>query len=202
MTPPDIVCLLGIPGSGKGTIGKKLASDFDFYHLSVGDHLREEHGRGRFEKDSYVLDCLKQGKLLPASMLLPILSKKIEETAGKDYRAIILDGFPRCLSQGQQFEGLVRNVAVVIQLNCPREIAKRRFLDRKLPGRLHQDDEAMFTKRVSEFEQENDEIAHFYRQKNMLFEIDSSGDTEMTYQRLLDTINQDGRWAPLLDIHH
>jgi len=33
--------LLGIPGSGKGTLGKKLAAEFNLHHISLGDWTRD-----------------------------------------------------------------------------------------------------------------------------------------------------------------
>ena len=37
-----IILVLGPPGSGKGTLCKRLAADFKLHHISVGDRLREQ----------------------------------------------------------------------------------------------------------------------------------------------------------------
>lgn len=37
--------ILGPPGSGKGTIGKRLADTFDLKHVSSGDALRDHIAR-------------------------------------------------------------------------------------------------------------------------------------------------------------
>jgi hypothetical protein len=42
---PDIVFVLGGPGSGKGTQCAKLVKEFNFMHLSAGDLLRAERDR-------------------------------------------------------------------------------------------------------------------------------------------------------------
>lgn len=58
----------------------------------------------------------------------------------------------------------------MISFNCPKEIAKQRFLSRKLPDRL-QDDDVMFEKRFAEFERENGEIVQYYRSQGTLEEV-------------------------------
>lgn len=60
--------------------------------------------------------------------------------------------------------------ALVISFNCPKETAKQRFLSRKLPDRLH-DDDAMFEKRFAEFEREEGEIVQYYRSQGQLEEV-------------------------------
>lgn len=60
----------------------------------------------------------------------------------------------------------------MISFNCPKEIAKERFLSRKLPDRLH-DDDVMFEKRFAEFERENGEIVQYYRSQGKLEEVKS-----------------------------
>lgn len=62
--------------------------------------------------------------------------------------------------------------ALVISFNCPKETAKQRFLSRKLPDRLH-DDDVMFEKRFAEFEREEGEILQYYRSQGRLEEVNS-----------------------------
>lgn len=58
----------------------------------------------------------------------------------------------------------------MISFNCPKETAKQRFLSRKLPDRLH-DDDVMFEKRFAEFEREEGEIVQYYRSQGKLEEV-------------------------------
>ncbi|CAM9763784.1 unnamed protein product, partial [Laminaria digitata] len=63
MEPKDVVFVLGGPGSGKGTHCAKIASEFDYTHLSTGDLLREEQKK---ESDLAVKidDCIRYSQLL------------------------------------------------------------------------------------------------------------------------------------------
>lgn len=58
----------------------------------------------------------------------------------------------------------------MISFNCPKETAKQRFLSRKLPDRLH-DDDMMFERRFAEFEREEGEIVQYYRSQGKLEEV-------------------------------
>lgn len=51
------------------------------------------------------------------------------------------------------------------------EVAKLRFLNRKIPGRLHDDTEDMFARRFKEFEDGNADIAQYYRNKDVFIKV-------------------------------
>jgi adenylate kinase family enzyme len=55
-------------------------------------------------------------------------------------------------------------------LSCDKEIAKQRFLTRKLPGRLD-DDVDMFERRYREFELLNKEIMAYYQTLGRLVQV-------------------------------
>ena len=54
--------------------------------------------------------------------------------------------------------------------DCPENIAKERYLTRKLPGRL-EDDEALFDKRYGEYKKLNPEVAEYFRREGMMLEV-------------------------------
>lgn len=58
----------------------------------------------------------------------------------------------------------------MVSFNCPKETAKQRFLSRKLPDRLH-DDDAIFEKRFAKFEREEGVIVQYYRSQGKLEEV-------------------------------
>jgi adenylate kinase family enzyme len=66
--------------------------------------LRASRTAGRFDDKNEVLLCLDQGRLLPSEYVLPLLEAEIEAGKQLGHRGIILDGFPRSLSQGIEFE--------------------------------------------------------------------------------------------------
>ena len=84
---------LGKPGSGKGTITKRLEGEFVF--LSTGDLLRSEVAKGT-ERGVEIGELFKQGKFASHEDVFAIVEDFLNENAGK---SIIFDGFPRNLLQ-------------------------------------------------------------------------------------------------------
>ena len=57
-----------------------------------------------------------------------------------------------------------------IHVQCPRDVALTRYISRKLPGRLD-DDEKLFHWRYHHYLQHNDEIVAHYRAGSILVEV-------------------------------
>ncbi len=124
-----IVILLGMPGSGKGTQSKRLADKYGFQHLATGDIFRGEIA----QKTSIGIkaqDYLKNGKLVPDSIVIEMVAGKIE-TGGK----YLLDGFPRTIEQAQGLAEMLKRVGssvdLVVFLTLPKEEAIRRMASRR-----------------------------------------------------------------------
>lgn len=65
----------------------------------------------------------------------------------------------------------IQKFDLVIYLQCPKDIAKQRFVDRKLPGRAHQDDVAMFNKRFGEHEEKSLAVVQHYESIGILVKV-------------------------------
>ena len=71
--------------------------------------MRELSRDPTFDNDTEAIkDHLKQGKLLPTEMILPILQQKMDKEKAKGHHHFLIDGFPRKVSQGIEFEKQVR----------------------------------------------------------------------------------------------
>jgi len=123
-----MILILGKPGGGKGTISCKILKDFPrVHHISTGDILRqqvrEQTALGR-EAKSY----MDAGALVPDELMINLVmddaTPYIEE--GK---ALLLDGFPRNLTQAKSLEE-VTHIDHVINLNIPTETIVERIADR------------------------------------------------------------------------
>ena len=59
---------------------------------------------------------------------------------------------------------------LIIHLQCPKDLALARYMNRRIPGRL-EDDEELFHRRYDHFLQHNDEILAHYRALDNLVEV-------------------------------
>ena len=115
---------IGPPGSGKGTVARKLVKDFNLTHISPGEMLREEV----FKKTSLgeeIDKYISKGHLVPDHMVSDIVKLKIR--AHPDF---ILDGFPRALEQAKILENFTK-IDLVIFLDIPEKTAVERLSGRR-----------------------------------------------------------------------
>ena len=74
--------MTGLPGSGKGTICKRVAADLGYLHMSAGDYLRSLRAGEQMPEElaDKVKEYLPDNKLLPGPDLAQIIK------SGRDYR--------------------------------------------------------------------------------------------------------------------
>lgn len=118
--------IMGAPGSGKGTIAKRIINDFDMKFLSSGDILRSrnlaETEIGR-ECEKYI----KHGTLVPDNIMNVMIFNELRKLQGQSW---ILDGFPRNLAQAEALHKPETMPMVVIELVVPFEVIIERLKGR------------------------------------------------------------------------
>ena len=98
------IVLLGAPGSGKGTLAKKLVGKFNIPTISTGDLLRNIIKEGTalgLEAKSY----MDEGKLVPTELVLKLLKERLAQSDTEN--GYILDGFPRSLEQAELLDKMI-----------------------------------------------------------------------------------------------
>ncbi len=92
---PEVVFVLGGPGSGKGTQCTRIVRDFGYTHLSAGDLLRGEVARG--SKNGDMLQAMMTaGQIVPLDVTVGLLRRALDASGG---RRFLIDGFPRAMDQ-------------------------------------------------------------------------------------------------------
>ena len=123
-----IFLMLGAPGSGKGTQAKRLARAFNMTHLSTGDVLREEAKKGT-PLGKKAVEVMAKGELVEDEVVAGIIRERIvEEGPG----GVILDGFPRSLSQARLLDEFAGGAEIwVVNLDVAPEILLKRLSGRR-----------------------------------------------------------------------
>lgn len=125
--------LLGPPGSGKGTHGKRLAESLRVPLISTGEILRQAIAEGT-RLGLAAQEDVKSGRLVADSTVLGIIETRLSQ---KDASAgFILDGFPRTTAQADGLAALLgeRKIDRVVNLVVPAETVVNRLKDRWLCG--------------------------------------------------------------------
>ena len=125
----NIVILLGAPGSGKGTIAGRLASEnANLKHVSSGDLLRGAGAKGTpagVEAKGY----MEKGNLVPDALIAQMIKDVIAETTGDV--TMLLDGFPRNVAQAEILEKTGAPIRSVVLVDVPDEIIADRIAGRR-----------------------------------------------------------------------
>lgn len=169
------VLLIGPPGSGKGTQGKRLADLLSLQHLATGDLLRAEVEAGT-ELGRKAEAIMADGELVPDSVIINLVMPKVR--AASEANGYLLDGFPRSVEQAVEARRLAEEYDAVpdavIYLDVPRDELKRRILARaESEGRVD-DNEDTITNRLRVFDEATAPLVDYYRDRGLLHTIDAA----------------------------
>jgi adenylate kinase len=126
------VVLLGPPGVGKGTQGRRLATDRGWALVSTGEMLRDAAARGT-PMGREAGRVMNSGHLVPDDVMIGLVRERLREpdaTAGW-----VLDGFPRTVPQAEALDALLAEqgsaVDVALALVAPAEELVSRLASRR-----------------------------------------------------------------------
>lgn len=185
------IVLFGPPGAGKGTQAEKLQEKYNILHLSTGEVIRDEIGRGT-ELGKLAARQMEGGKLASDELVLGIIGKYIEEH--KSAPGVIFDGFPRTLPQAEAFDrmlaGAGTKVTVMLALEVPDEVVIDRILTRgKTSGRA--DDQSIDTirGRIEVYKKQTAAVADYYKNEGKFRAVNGVGTIDEIFDRLCETID-------------
>jgi len=137
---PDVIFVLGGPGSGKGTQCAKMVEKYNYTHLSAGDLLRAERKSGS-ENAQKINDLISAGQLVPSDITVGLIKTAMEKAVAgaEDKVTFIIDGFPRNEANEVWWEKLIGDwaeIRFVLFFDTTEEVMLERLLERgKSSGR-------------------------------------------------------------------
>ena len=177
-TPKTVrLIMMGPPGSGKTTYGKRLSAEFGAVHISVGDLLRA-YAADKPE----VAARMQGGDLVDSELVLGLVKERLSRPDVKE-RGYILDGFPRRLNEALAMEKWMDGVGVdaVVHLEVSHEELMRRISAR---GRADDTPET-FRNRMKVYREQTLPVLERFRNSTGVLEPEVSGsDPEANYARL------------------
>jgi adenylate kinase len=168
------VTLLGPPGSGKGTQAKRLRDRLGFEVLSTGDLLRKARDAGS-DLGRAAAGFMDRGALVPDELIV----SAIEDAIGyRGDRPIVLDGFPRNVSQARALDRALgsRGLDSAILIDVPDDEVVRRILNRH-QGRSD-DTEETARERLRVYHRDTEPLAAYYDERGLLRRVDGMRDAD------------------------
>jgi len=172
-----IIWVLGGPGSGKGTQCARLVAKYGFIHLSSGDLLREEVSSGS-ERGKQLNEIMATGQLVPKDIVLDLIKQAILKNVNTA-KGFLIDGYPREIQQGVDFEDKIAPCSLVLYFDCSDQTMTVRLLGRaKDSGRVDDNEEAI-KKRLVTFHEHSEPVMEHYKAK--VARIDANVDPETIF---------------------
>ena len=180
----EILVILGPPGSGKGTLSKKLVERNNFTHISTGELIRNSD-------DKELKKTVEKGDFIPDRVMVRMLRKALGKVDLEN--GVIIDGFPRNVKQAKLLDSLLGKLGVglnhVIYLDLGEEKAKDRIMKRaEKEDRADDKDPEIISKRFKEYKEKTLPLVKKYKKSRKLVKVDASKKIERVYKQLLDKI--------------
>jgi adenylate kinase len=211
------VVLLGPPGVGKGTQGRRLAGERGWALISTGDMLRDAIAKLTPLGDA-AKKLMDKGLLVPDDVMIGLVRERTLEPDARE--GFVLDGFPRTIPQADALDAILlersRPVDTVVALTAPDEELVRRLSARwecpvcrrvynalSAPSKdgRHCDDhpESELIQRVDDtvqtvrrrlevYRAQTAPLVDYYRVQGRLVEVDGAASTEQVYGALVAAV--------------
>lgn len=189
--PPNVVFVIGGPGSGKGTMCELAEEQLGWAHLSTGDLLRAElENNGKEAKT--IEQYITAGELVPNEIMVTLLKNAMEHiTRSTGNQNFLLDGFPRSLNNMEAwYEIFGRETALptMLYFECPYDVLEQRILSRaKYSGRSDDNIDSMKL-RFDTYKSQTLPTVELFKNSDKCIEIDSSQDRESVYAQVVKSL--------------
>lgn len=175
-----MIVFFGPAGAGKSVQGQMLAARQGWRWLSAGQLLRDTH-------DIELLKEMQTGKLVPSEKVNELMGKALERA--KNIDRVILDGFPRELSQAKWLVKTQpeheRSVALVVVLEVPRSELLKRI---EVRGRVDDTPEAV-DERLKIYRTEMYPILTYLTEQGVnIAHIDGTGSVGQVHDRIMEEL--------------
>lgn len=186
------VIIFGPPGTGKGTVSKRLSEEFGLKHISTGDIIR----KNQEEKTKIGLladKIVDGGGLLPDNIVNEMIKQEIIDNPNA--QGFIFDGYPRTAGQAKVLDQFLNQrgnpVNNCIFLNTPKWVVVNRIIERgKVSGR--KDDNAdVFGTRWDAYQKETVPALNYFTERGRVVEINGDREVEAVYsdcKKVIDDI--------------
>jgi len=172
------IVLVGPPGAGKGTQGKRIAEQLRVPRIVVGDLLRH-HIDTATPLGERAAKFVARGELVPDHLVVGIVEQELEPHTG----GFVLDGFPRSIAQARMLDRFLRARAAELDAALHFDVPDA-VLTERLSGReRHDDTPAVIATRLAGFRAAEESLLEHYRGR--VVELDAVGEPDEVFERVL-----------------
>ena len=209
------IIFLGAPGTGKGTISTGLNKIIGIKHISTGDIFREEI-KNETSLGLKIKEIVASGSYVTDDITNEVVKKKVLELKSTNTN-YILDGYPRTVDQADFLSTLNQDEFIVILLELSEEkiverlssrlfcsVCKKTYNTSSMKSSKHpycevdntllvtrEDDQPeAIIKRLQVYNDQTKVLIDYYKDKSMLFIIDSDEEIPLIISEVIEMYNK------------
>jgi len=205
------IILIGPPGAGKGTQSDNLVKDFNLYKISTGDLLREEVKK-ESKLGIKIKFILGQGVLVSDNIINDLIENILSNK--DYFNRLIFDGYPRNINQVKHLDSLInkydQKISYVLSLKVDKDVIIKRIIGRQICSKCgltfneffnlpmkknhlcdikflkkrSDDNEKTARNRFETYIKETLPVLDYYKNLNLLFEIDGTDHIHVIYKEI------------------
>uniref|UniRef100_A0A6M2DY03 UMP-CMP kinase n=1 Tax=Xenopsylla cheopis TaxID=163159 RepID=A0A6M2DY03_XENCH len=188
---PQVVFVLGGPGSGKGTQCQKIANEFGFVHLSAGELLRQARCDENAPHREIIDDCIVTGKIVPVAVTCSLLEEAMKKSGKSKF---LIDGFPRNYDNLEGWNASMSDkvkLLFVLFFECSEEVCTQRCLARGNAGSGRTDDNLESLKKRFETHMNHTmPIINHYEKMNLVHRINAMNSVDEIFNNVKTVIQK------------
>jgi UMP-CMP kinase len=177
---PNVVFVLGGPGTGKGTQCARITEQFGYFHLSAGDLLRDERSNPESQHGELINNFIKEGKIVPVEITVRLLANAMKRCKWEGGNFLI-DGFPRSpdnLMGFQEVLGDEVNLRSVLCFECSEAVMEARLLERGKTSGRDDDNITSIKKRFKTFQEETMPVVEYLENFGLVHRVNAEQSVE------------------------
>jgi len=205
------IILVGPPGAGKDTQSDNLVKDFNLYKISTGNLLREEIKK-KSKLGIKIKSLLDQGVLVPDDIINDLIEIILSNKGY--FNRLIFDGYPRTFNQVKHLDILIKKynqkIFCVLNLKANQDVIIKRIIGRQVCSKCgltfnrffnpstkqnhhcdikflqkrSDDNEKTARNRFETYTKEALPILNYYKNQNLLYEIDGTVNIHGIYKEI------------------
>ena len=187
----DVLIFLGPPGSGKGTQAEILTKKLKYFHISIGDLLRENISKNT-DLGKLSTKYVDSGELVPDDLIIELVNSSLQDLQhdNSKFLGVILDGFPRTINQASSLNSKIKDSGASIKAVIYLDISDKKIISR-LQNRGRNDDKPeLIINRLNVYRKQTEPLLGFYSEKKLLETINGDQDLEGVNNNILNVLRE------------
>lgn len=191
MKPLEVLIFLGPPGSGKGTQAEILTDKLKYFHISIGDLLRENISKNT-DLGKLATKYVDSGELVPDDLIIELVNSTLHrlQNENSQFQGVILDGFPRTLNQAASLDSKIKDSEALIKAVIYLDISDEKIISRLQSRGRNDDKPELIRNRLNVYREQTEPLLGFYSKKKLLESVNGDQVLEEVNNNILNVLKE------------